>query len=304
MSSVYEIVTEQILKRMEEAEHDGKPFYWVRPWTGGSRLAVSYTTLKPYRGVNQVLLDSGEYITYSALQTLKDKLPKDVAERIQVKPHTSRHQVVFFNVKDVEDEDGEAVGKKKRFIFRYYNVYDIEDITNLKSNFPAVKHDHVTTESMQVLDSYISAYAEAEGLTVDVVEDGGSCFYRPSDHYVRVPDRRGFKSAYLYYDSVLHELIHSTSKGLGRELSGTFGSDTYSKEELIAEIGAQMLLNKFGIVSDIGDEEFNSVAYIHSWSSKLSGDKKLIVSASSKASDAADYFYEVAERRIQLNRAV
>ena len=52
MSNVYEIITNKILNRIEEAEKENKHFYFVKPWTGGCVIAESYTTRNTYYGIN------------------------------------------------------------------------------------------------------------------------------------------------------------------------------------------------------------------------------------------------------------
>lgn len=66
-----------------------------------------------------------------------------------------------------------------------------------------------------------------------------------------------------------------------------FGSEEYSKEELIAEIGSANLMNIIGIETKKSFR--NSTAYIQSWLRVLRNDNKFIVSASSKAEKAVEY---------------
>jgi len=75
---------------------------------------------------------------------------------------------------------------------------------------------------------------------------------------------------------------------LGR-LSKTafFGSEAYSKEELIAELGASALVSHCGIETPSSFR--NNAAYIQNWLQALRNDKRLIVSASSKAEKAVDW---------------
>lgn len=65
-----------------------------------------------------------------------------------------------------------------------------------------------------------------------------------------------------------------------------YGSEIYSREELIAEIGAAMLCGVSGIVQDTLD---NSAAYIASWLRRLKKDSRLIVYAAAAAQKAVDY---------------
>lgn len=66
-----------------------------------------------------------------------------------------------------------------------------------------------------------------------------------------------------------------------------FGSNDYSKEELVAEIGSANLMNIIGIETDKSFR--NSAAYIQNWLSALRNDTRFIVSASSKAEKAVKY---------------
>jgi antirestriction protein ArdC len=99
--------------------------------------------------------------------------------------------------------------------------------------------------------------------------------------------RHNFKSVAGYYGTVFHEIAHSTGhkKRLDRDLSGTFGSESYAKEELIAEITSAMILSSHGLTSEIE----NTAAYCQSWLKALKNDRNLILSASGKSEKAMAY---------------
>lgn len=68
-----------------------------------------------------------------------------------------------------------------------------------------------------------------------------------------------------------------------------FGSEPYSHEELVAEIGSCYLQSHVGI-----EEQFEqSVAYIQGWLKVLKGNKRFIFSASADAQKAVDYILNV-----------
>jgi len=97
-------------------------------------------------------------------------------------------------------------------------------------------------------------------------------------------------------------MMHSTGhvnrlNRLGITEVAAFGSEVYSKEELVAEIGAAMLCGVAGVDNSTIE---NSAAYIGGWLRKLKDDKKLIVQAAGQAQKAADFilgmtFEEAAE---------
>ncbi|PKL13972.1 MAG: hypothetical protein CVV52_03675, partial [Spirochaetae bacterium HGW-Spirochaetae-8] len=98
-----------------------------------------------------------------------------------------------------------------------------------------------------------------------------------------------------YYSALFHELAHSTGhenrlkrfKGEVDEM--LFGSTSYSKEELVAEMASSFILNELGI--ETVDTERNSNAYLAGWLSKLKSDPHFIVEAAPKAAKAANYIF-------------
>jgi antirestriction protein ArdC len=69
-----------------------------------------------------------------------------------------------------------------------------------------------------------------------------------------------------------------------------FGSESYSKEELVAEIGASFLMAETGI--EVDDSKNNSAAYIKGWLDRLRGDSKFVVFAAAKAQHAVDHILD------------
>ena len=109
---------------------------------------------------------------------------------------------------------------------------------------------------------------------------------------IRIPAPSTFHSREDYYHSLYHEMIHASghSSRLDREgvtQQARFGSERYSKEELVAELGAAFLSNEAGILDSVRFE--NSAAYLGSWINKLENDPRMIVSAASQAQKASDF---------------
>jgi antirestriction protein ArdC len=129
-------------------------------------------------------------------------------------------------------------------------------------------------------------------------EQSYRAWYRPSNDTVGMPAKALFDSAESYYATLFHELMHSTGHAsrVGREGIDTlneFGSESYSREELIAELGSAMLCGVTGIVPATIE---NSASYLASWIKVLKGDSKLIVQAASAAQKAADYIRNTTEK--------
>ncbi|WNS79576.1 zincin-like metallopeptidase domain-containing protein [Domibacillus sp. DTU_2020_1001157_1_SI_ALB_TIR_016] len=110
--------------------------------------------------------------------------------------------------------------------------------------------------------------------------------------YVSGPSLEDYWEAEEYYSVLFHELVHSTGHNSRLARKGiiqsgvAFGDATYSKEELVAEIGAAMLCG----VARIENATIENIAsYIESWLRVLKEDSKLIVQAAAQAQKAADY---------------
>ena len=102
-----------------------------------------------------------------------------------------------------------------------------------------------------------------------------------------------FKTADYYYGTLFHELVHSTGAEQCLNRKGVAdlvvsGGDAYAKEELVAEIGAQMLIAVTGLDVDTD----NGQAYINGWIDKLNNDPKLAMSAATHAMKAVDYIQQ------------
>ena len=116
--------------------------------------------------------------------------------------------------------------------------------------------------------------------------EGNRAFYRPSTDEIYLPEKFKFgRNGAEFYSTAFHEMVHSTGaeKRLHREF-GMFGDGVYSKEELVAEIGASSILYVLGIETDSTFQ--NSTAYIQSWFKALSNDNEMVVSAAARADKA------------------
>lgn len=82
------------------------------------------------------------------------------------------------------------------------------------------------------------------------------------------------------------EAIHSTghSSRLARNMSGGFGTPSYAREELIAEMGSAILCRRLGIGSELHDH----ASYLNSWIEVLQEEPRALLKALGAAKKAAD----------------
>ena len=267
---IYAEITNRIISEMESGI-----IPWAKPWVA-SGGCVSYATGKPYSLLNQMLLGRpGEYATFKQVQQAGGYVRKG----------EKAHMVVFW--KWLEKEDEETGDVKEIPFLRYYNVFHIDQCEGLKARHAAPLPQ--TANADQKAEAIICDYLKTSGVKLNH-EQGDRAFYRPSDDSITLPLLDQFKETAEYYSTVFHELIHSTghAKRLNR-IAGTafFGSEAYSKEELVAEIGASALVHAAGL--ETPDSFRNNVGYIQNWLRVLRNDRKVIVSASGRADKAVSY---------------
>ena len=89
---------------------------------------------------------------------------------------------------------------------------------------------------------------------------------------------------------MFHEIIHWTGHHdrLNRDLKGGQDQESYSFEELIAEMGAMLTCLQFGIL----EEFINSVRYLKSWIDKNSHDRETIIRKAFSESKKAKKYLE------------
>ena len=271
---IYAAVTDRIIRQLEAG-----CIPWKKPWGGMLGGAISGATGKPYSLLNQMILGKpGMYFTFNQIQNLGGKIRK--GEKSQM--------VVFWKQIPTREEDSQTGEQREKMIpmLRYYSVFHLDQIDGL--NIAPVEESKEFTPNHRA-DDLITDYVLRSGVALEH-RIGDEAFYSPSSDRVVLPMMEQFNSTAEYYSTAFHELTHSTghSSRLDRlRATAHFGNESYSKEELVAEIGAAALVNYVGL--ETPSTFRNSAAYIQSWLAALRNDKRLIVTASGAASRAFAY---------------
>ena len=290
-NQVYKIVTDRLIAQIEEAIKTGGTLPWRRSWDYRS-APINHCSLRRYSGCNLWLLrQGGEYLTWSQLTELQHQNPN-----IKLRKGSKPNLVIYFSfktsTKEVVNANGQTEEKETQIpILRYYHVFDIQDVDGLTPRRPQIDYQH---EPIEEAEAVMEAYLNRESTLKLHFNDGEKACYRPSADEISVPSKELFKNLAEYYSTLFHESIHSTghSKRLNRLKSPAyFGDESYSKEELIAEMGSSILSAYCGI--DNSEAENNSVAYLQGWLAALKNDVTLLVSASAKAQKAVDFILGV-----------
>ena len=122
-------------------------------------------------------------------------------------------------------------------------------------------------------------------------------FYSLSRDAIHLPPRSAFQSSPDYYEIALHELGHWTGHPtrMARDLSGPFGSETYAKEELRAQMASLFLSVELGMPFNPG----RHAAYQASWVKVLKDDKHEIFRAARDAENIMQFVLGLAREQDQ-----
>ena len=267
---IYAEITNRIITEMEQGS-----IPWHKPWMAAG-CAISHTTGKPYSLLNQMLLGkAGEWLTFKQCHE----------EGGYVRKGEKARMVVFWTWLEKEDKD---TGEIEKIPFlKYYNVFHLSQCEGLREKYAAQPTG--TMEPDAQAEQVITDYVAREGITLEHVA-GDSAYYNPLADRIVLPLQKQFSAAAEYYSTAFHECIHSTghAKRLNRlDATANFGSESYSREELCAEIGSAALLHRIGI--ETAGSFRNNAAYIQNWLTALKNDKRFIVSAAGKADKAVSY---------------
>ena len=102
-----------------------------------------------------------------------------------------------------------------------------------------------------------------------------------------MPPPAAFHTAEGFGATLLHELAHASGheSRLARDLSGRFGSRSYSYEELVAELISLMVGSVVGLSGDVE----NHASYLQSWLDVMREDRRAIFRAAAAAQKAVDW---------------
>jgi antirestriction protein ArdC len=249
---------------------------------------------RSYHGVNYLLLAASKFETpiYGTFNQIRQNGG-------QVRKGEHGDIVVYWD-KFTPDEPDEEGSMKPRFFLKYYRVFNVE-----QAHFDDMGKAKIEALSSKILGKNNLPSEPAELIVKQmpnapsiVFTDQDRAFYAPYMDTVNVPNMKYFVTSDEYYSTLFHELIHSTGHKTRLDRFHANSADetskqNYSKEELVAELGASYL----AAVAKLDHDLDNSAAYIKGWSRHLVDNPSWIVWASKRAQSAANYILNITEER-------
>lgn len=280
----YQVITDRIVAALEAGTVP-----WRKPWRNVAGFGpTSLSTGKEYRGINALMLSIEAFS--AGYESLYWGTYRQIAEKGgQVRKGEKGTQVVLW--KPVTKK-AEGQPEEKFLLMRLFTVFSADQADWEEGKRPV---EPEAPEGSDFTPLEAAEYIANHMPSRPVIRHGQSgAFYSPNLDYIGMPNREAFESAEGYYATLFHEMVHSTGHKSrlnrdGIEAFAGFGSESYSKEELIAEMGAAFLCDKAGIEPRIDQ----SAAYIASWLKVLKNDKKMVVAAAGAAGKATDFILDI-----------
>jgi len=288
---IYATITNRFIEKLKEGTVP-----WQKPWLAAQNII----SRKPYQGINALLLGSSDF---KSPFWLSFKQALDLGGHVKKGERST--PVIYYKFLEKRDDTGNSVaredsGPSQIPFVRWSNVFNVDQTEGITP--PAVATSQNTAQPLE------RAAAMVDRAKLCPVHHGGfAAYYSPKDDVIRMPTPSTFHSQEDYYHSLYHEMTHAAghSSRLNRDgitQQAKFGSERYSKEELIAELGAAFLSNEAGILDRVRFE--NSAAYLASWIAKLENDPRMIVSAASQAQRSTDFIVGTEQKESLLESQV
>ena len=205
-------------------------------------------------------------------------------EGYPVKKGEKASMVFFFKFIETADIDTGEIQTIP--LLKYYSVFHISQCEGMQPRFASSAQPQSDLNPDLKAESIINSYVQRSGV-LPKREHSSKAFYSPSLDMIVVPEISQYTELSVYYSTAFHEIVHSTGhpSRLNRINDvAQYGSESYSKEELVAELGASFLVNVAGL--ETKNQFDNSAAYIQGWLYALKNDKRFVVSAAGKAEQA------------------
>jgi len=279
---IYQEITDRILQLLDQGTVP-----WHNPICRGSGdgWPKNLDTQKRYRGINVFLLaitawekgfGSDYWLTFRQAGKQGGKIRKGEKSSL----------VTFWKLFETKDKKtGEDVTLP---VLRHYNVFNVEQCEGIEAPDAPEENSELTFTPLEQAETIICNYPNAPAIQ----HEGYQARYRLSSDTILIPEPKRFEDAESYYGTLFHEAAHNTGiskrldRGLDDESPAPFGSPDYSKEELVAEMGAAFL----NATAGISPPHHRAIGRLHRQLEKnLKGDKRLVVTAAGAAQKAADW---------------
>lgn len=289
---IFEEITRKVIASLEQGHAP-----WRKTWKFTGIPPQNHFSGHVYRGINSLLfnmedLQTPYFGTFEQITKAGGRIKKG-----------SKAFNVYFNDLLIYDKNGKRVKEEtfkqmtktqreecRRIKFiRQWPVFNMGCVEGIPVKPSVLEGEFTPHERIAQCEQFIKGVPKPPTIKESL---HSRAFYAPLLDTIQIPLIQQFESPEFYYSVLIHELAHSTGHPdrLNRSTLveyAPFGSQTYSKEELCAEITTCFACNYLGI--DTPQLQTNSQAYIKGWLGKLHDDPKFVWEAAVLAQRAFEY---------------
>lgn len=245
---LYSQITKRIITELEAGT-----VAWVQPWTASAAplgLPRNAATGRRYSGINILLLwsalidhdfQSQRWLTFRQAARLGGNVRKGEHGTLVVFADRFVPEREKARARD-SAEDPVAIPFLKRF-----TVFNVAQCEGLPSDPEASAEPGRAPPRTDLILPRAQALIAASGARFRI--GGNYAFYAPADDLVVVPPPEAFLEPVNWHRTALHELGHWTGHAtrLDRDQRGVFGTPSYAREELVAEMAGAFVCAALGI---------------------------------------------------------
>jgi antirestriction protein ArdC len=292
-TSLYQEITDKIIAELEAGRAP-----WVQPWgmaAAKAPLAMprNASTHRRYSGINVLILwgaviergfSTQSWLTFRQALSLGGNVRKGERGTTVVYADRFTPEDERLRAEQTGEEPG-AIPFLKRF-----TVFNTDQCEGLPEEIAKV----APPPPPALIEPQAEALIAATG--ADFRIGGARAFYSPTHDFIQVPPPQAYFEPINWHRTACHELAHWVGhpSRLARDLSGSYGSKAYAREELIAEMAGAFVCASLGVAPTVRHAD-----YIGSWLEVLREDDRAIVRAASAASKAADYLLAFQPDRVE-----
>lgn len=282
---------------------------WRKPWSipmhDNGSIPMNPVTDAQYRGANRVILDiamcalgtdDNRFLTYKQAQSKGWSVKKGE----KAIAYIEYFQPVTKEANSKEESDALAPEKAESssyFLRKAYPVFHasqldgIEPLERPMGNLKPEEQEYLDDSWMRLGTERAQTILTNSGAIIEHSDRNVAC-YNPVKDKITLPRMEFFTKYDDYYSTAIHELAHWTGHssrlarfGEDNRQGGAFGTESYAKEELRAELASAFLVAQAGVRQDVD----NHASYLKSWMKVLAEDKNEFFNAAKDAAKIADF---------------
>lgn len=310
---------DMMIKKIESLSGD-EP--WKKPWLTEGTLPYPKNLLgRSYNGMNALMLlmfceernfKMSRFGTFDTYQRMNIGIPADDPRRVLINKGEQSFPILLSLMDAKHKDTGEKIDysdyknlsheEQKEYTVRHnlraFRVFNVEQ-TNLKTarpelwakleaELPKPNPDKSKNYSFAPMDELIR---QNKWVCPIEPKHQDNAYYSPKNDVIVLPEKSQFDNGEAFYSTAFHEMVHSTGaeSRLNRYKTSQFGNSDYAREELVAELGAALTAQQYGMTKNLKED---SCVYLKSWLSSLKKEPDFIKTTLSDVKKATSMLSE------------